>query len=191
MYKNDKASYFRDNLPYFSLWNTNNLYILCWFILYLLTCVQLIVYAINKRDLIIQLKKMTLSKSLISKGFIISGLMNASVLVFSRFFTNAVIPEYDADVMSNFGLLMILVWGLAYISVAKNYDKVKWLIGVFAIEKLIYGCIWIYWIANTNLSEVFQKDTMAGLFYSIYGINDWFFCIFFFYVYFRLMKLKN
>jgi hypothetical protein len=24
--------------------------------------------------------------------------------------------------------------GLAYISVAKNYDKVKWFVGIFAIE---------------------------------------------------------
>jgi hypothetical protein len=35
--------------------------------------------------------------------------------------------------MSNFGLLMILIWGLAYIC-CKNYDKVKWFVGIFAIE---------------------------------------------------------
>ncbi|MFT7051747.1 MAG: hypothetical protein ACJAZK_002364 [Psychroserpens sp.] len=61
----------------------------------------------------------------ISKGFIIAGLMNMSVLVFSKFFTNSVIPQSDPDVMSNFGLLMMLIWGLAYISVAKTYHNNK------------------------------------------------------------------
>jgi len=76
---------------------------------------------------------MKLKDSTITKGFIIAGLMNTSVLVFSRLFTNPTIPEFDPDVLSNFGLVMILIWGLAYLSVAKNYAKVKWLIGVFAV----------------------------------------------------------
>jgi hypothetical protein len=127
----------------------------------------------------------------ITKGFIISGLMNASVLIFSRLFTNSTIPEFDPNVLSNFGLLMIFIWGLAYISVAKNYDKVKWLVGVFAVEKFIYGCVWTNWILNNNISDVYEKDIMAGMFYSIYGINDWVFFVFFILVFFRLSKLKN
>ena len=134
---------------------------------------------------------MKVKNTTITKGFIISGLMNASVLIFSRLFTNSTIPEFDPNVMSNFGLLMILIWGLAYISVAKNYDKVKWLVGIFAIEKFIYGCVWINWILNNNISEVYEKDLMAGVFYSIYGINDWVFFIFFILVFLRLSKLKN
>ncbi|SEA68747.1 hypothetical protein SAMN05443667_10798 [Flavobacterium gillisiae] len=134
---------------------------------------------------------MTIKNTTITKGFIISGLMNASVLIFSRLFTNSTIAEFDPNVMSNFGLLMILIWGLAYISVAKSYDKVKWLVGIFAIEKLIYGCVWIHWILNNNISEVYEKDLMAGVFYSIYGINDWVFFIFFIVVFLRLSKLKD
>jgi len=134
---------------------------------------------------------MTIKNTTITKGFIISGLMNASVLIFSRLFTNSTIAEFDPNVMSNFGLLMILIWGLAYISVAKSYDKVKWLVGIFAIEKLIYGCVWIHWILNNTISEVYEKDLMAGVFYSIYGINDWVFFIFFVVVFLRLSKLKD
>jgi hypothetical protein len=134
---------------------------------------------------------MAIKSTTITKGFIISGLMNASVLIFSRLFTNSTIPEFDPNVMSNFGLLMILIWGLAYISVAKNYHTVKWLVGVFAIEKLIYGCVWINGILNNNISDVFEQDKMAGMFYSIYGINDWVFSIFFIFVFIRLSKLKN
>lgn len=134
---------------------------------------------------------MKIQDKTIAKGFVISGLMNLTVLIFSRFFTNSTIPEYDPVVMSNFGLLMIVLWGLAYISVAYNYDKVKWLVGVFAIEKSIYGYIWINWMLNNNLSEIYEKDTMAGLFYSMYGINDLVFLLFFLLVFLKLVKMKN
>ncbi len=134
---------------------------------------------------------MTIKNTTITKGFIIAGLMNATVLIFSRLFTNSTIPEFDPNVMSNFGLLMILMWGLAYMSVSKNYHKVKWLIGIFAIEKFIYGCVWTIWILKNNISEVYEKDAMAGVFYSIYGINDWVFFVFFTLVLIRLFRLKN
>ncbi|HSM63011.1 MAG TPA: hypothetical protein VK833_03635 [Gillisia sp.] len=126
---------------------------------------------------------MTIKNKTITTGFIISGLMNLTVLFFSKLFTNPTIPEYDPVVMSNFGLLMIVLWGLAYMSVAGNYQKVKWLVGVFVVEKFIYGYVWIKWILNNNISEVYEKDTMAGIFYSIYGINDWIFFGFFLFVF--------
>lgn len=134
---------------------------------------------------------MSIKSTAITKGFIISGLMNASVLIFSRLFTNATIPEFDPTVMSNFGLLMILIWGLAYISVAKKYHEVRWLVGIFAIEKLIYGLVWINWMLNNDIAAVYEKDLMAGVFYSIYGINDWVFFIFFILVFIRLSKSKD
>ena len=130
-------------------------------------------------------------KNTITKGFILSGISNiVSVLILSRFFTNEFIPKYDNVVMSNFGLLMIVVWGFAYISVAKNYSKVKWIVAVFAIEKLIYGIIWINWRLNNAVSHIFDEDIMAGVFYSIYGINDLAFFIFFTYVFVKLIKNK-
>ena len=131
---------------------------------------------------------MTIQNKTITKGFIIAGLMNLSVLIFSRLFTNSTIAEFDTEVMSNFGLLMIVLWGLAYISVAKTYQNVKWLVAVFAIEKFAYGFTWTKWILNNNLSDVYEKDTMAGLFYSIYGINDWLFFVFFLIVFIRILK---
>jgi len=131
------------------------------------------------------------TKSTITTGFIFAGLMNMSALVFSRLFTNGVIAEADPVVMSNFGLLMIVVWGLAYISVAKCYQQVKWLVGVFAVEKLIYGIAWVRWLLDNSLSEVMDKDVMAGLFFASYGVNDWIFCIFFTLVFARLAKSNN
>jgi hypothetical protein len=129
---------------------------------------------------------------IISIGFIAAAAMNISgVLIFSRFFTNSVIPESDPVVMSNFGLLMIVIWGFAYWSVSKDYNKVKWIVGVFAVEKFIYGFVWTKWLLNNDISLVYAKDTMAGIFYTIYGINDWTFFIFFAYVFFCFELAKN
>ncbi len=134
---------------------------------------------------------MTMKSKTITKGFVIAGLINMSVLVFSRFFTNPVISEFDPDVMSNFGLLMIVIWGLAYISVAKNYYNVKWLVAVFVVEKFIYGFVWIRWMLNNSVLDVFEKDKMTGIFFATYGVNDWLFFIFFLLVYIRLSVKTN
>ncbi|MBU3012887.1 hypothetical protein KO506_15860 [Polaribacter vadi] len=126
-----------------------------------------------------------------SKIFILSGLVNIiAILILSRFFTNQYIPKYDAIVMSNFGLLIIVLWGFAYISVAKSYKKVKWIVAVFAIEKLIYALIWLNWRLQNNISPIFEKDIMTGIFYSIYGINDTIFFIFFSMVFIKLFRNK-
>jgi hypothetical protein len=137
------------------------------------------------------MNNMTIEPKTITKGFIIAGLMNMSVLIFSKLFNNPVITKADPDVMSNFGLLMIVIWGLAYLCVAKTYHHVKWLVLVFAIEKLIYGIIWVRWMLNNSIADVFKKDIMAGSFFSVYGINDWLFFAFFTLVFFRLLSDKN
>ena len=134
---------------------------------------------------------MKIANTIITKGFILAGLMNSSVLIFSRLFTNTTIAEFDPIVMSNFGLLMILIWGLAYMSVAKSYLQVKWLIGVFALEKLIYAGVWSNWMLSNNLADVYAQDLMAGVFYSIYGINDWVFFAFFVFVFVQKCKVKK
>ncbi|AQS92557.1 hypothetical protein BXQ17_00085 [Polaribacter sp. BM10] len=127
--------------------------------------------------------------NIIKKGFILAGCTNiVAVLILSRLFTNETINKYDTTVMSNFGLLMIIVWGVAYLSVSKNYYKVKWLIAVFAIEKLIYSIIWIQWRLSNNVTPIFEEDKMAGIFYAIYGINDILFFVFFSYVFAKLLK---
>ncbi len=135
---------------------------------------------------------MKIQNQTITYGFIAAGLMNiGGVLTFSRFFTNTTIAAFDPDVMSNFGLLMIVIWGLAYISVAKDFEKVRWLIAVFALEKLIYGFVWAKWLLNNDLSAVYAEDSMAGIFYSIYGANDWLFFIFFCFVFVRVSLKKE
>ena len=132
-----------------------------------------------------------MNQKLIKNGFILAGLMNFSVLLFSRGFTNTAINEADPVVMSNFGLLMIVVWGLAYLAAAAVNANIKWLAGAFALEKLVYVIVWINWQLGHSLETVYSADLFAGIFYSIYGLNDFAFMGFFAWVFFIQNKQKN
>jgi len=117
-------------------------------------------------------------------GFLAAAMMNiGGVLIFSRGFTNSVINEFDPVVMSNFGLLIIVVWGLAYLGAASITAGMKWLAGAFAIEKLVYVVAWLLWFKENSLGAVYEQDLFAGIFYSIYGLNDFVFMLFFAWVF--------
>ena len=83
---------------------------------------------------------------------------------------------------------MIVLWGFVFIAVSKYFQNLKWLIAVFTLEKLIYATHWTKWMTINNLTDVFEKDKMAGIFYTIYGINDWIFFVFFLFVFIRLTR---
>ncbi|WP_320818807.1 hypothetical protein [Thalassolituus sp.] len=124
-----------------------------------------------------------MNQKLIKNGLILAALMNFSVILFSRGFTNAAINEADPVVMSNFGLVMIVMWGIAYLSAATVISNIKWVAGAFALEKLIYCVVWVKWLLGNSLEVVYSTDLFAGVFYSIYGLNDFFFMIFFAWVF--------
>lgn len=125
-----------------------------------------------------------MNRNLINKGLIAAALMNITgVLIFSRAFNNPAINNADPVVMSNFGLLMIVVWGLAYLSATSIGPNIRWLAGVFAIEKLIYVVVWVRWLSANSLTELYNKDIFAGIFYTIYGMNDLIFMLFFTYIF--------
>lgn len=125
-----------------------------------------------------------MNNTLVKNGFIAAGLMNiGGVLLFSRAFTNSAINTADPVVMSNFGLLMIVVWGLAYLGAAFIDANIKWLAGAFALEKLVYVVVWAMWLSANSLPQLYKKDAFAGAFFSIYGLNDFVFMLFFVWVF--------
>ena len=129
--------------------------------------------------------------SLIKKGFILSGIVNIlGILVFTKFFTSTAISEADSNVMSPFGLYMIMVWGLAFIAVANSFHRAKWVIAVFFIEKISYVFCWGIWMLDHDLAILFEKDVFAGTFYALYGPNDLIFFVFFMYVFFKQNSKK-
>ena len=125
-------------------------------------------------------------------GFIAAAIANFSgVLLFSKGLTNTVLMETDPVVMSSFGLIMIMVWGLAYLAAAFTQVNLKWFAAAFAIEKLVYVVCWVTWINSHSLSDVYQQDLFAGIFYSVYGVNDAIFMLFFVWVYLKGAKAST
>ncbi len=128
-----------------------------------------------------------MTDKMIYKGFLIAGLSNIlGVIIFSKTFTNDVMLTTQPDVMGYFGLISIILWGLAYLSVCKCYNQVRWLVGVFAIEKLVYVIVWLAFITSNSLSAIYEQDVLAGAFFTVYGANDFIFMLFFSFVFLRL-----
>jgi hypothetical protein len=118
----------------------------------------------------------------ISRGYVLAGAMNIlGILFFSKGFTNLYLSKLYPEIFSPFGLLMIILWGLAYIAVASHWQNLRRIAIVFSLEKLVYGLTWIFWIAQnrSDLGHVFEFAPMTALFYMIYGINDFLFMGFF------------
>src|SRR5690606_3781220 len=125
----------------------------------------------------------------ISKIFFFAGLSNIlGVLIFSKFFTNEVMMEAQPMIMGHFGLISIILWGLAYIAVRQNYASVPWLVAVFVIEKMVYVMVWVHWLFSNSLGNLYDQDTFAGLFFSIYGLNDLLFGIFFGFLFLKVRR---
>ena len=113
-------------------------------------------------------------------GFLLAGVANVGgILFFSKLFTNTAMAEASPMVMSSFGQLMISVWGFAYISVMNSYESVPWLSLLFTLEKLIYVTTWVVWFQNNDLTLLYTKDFFAGMFYTVYGLNDFLSMLFF------------
>ena len=122
------------------------------------------------------------SSQLISNGFYTAAAYNViGILTITAFFTNSMITELDPAVFSPIGLVSIILWGLAYGSVARSYSLVPGLIWVFSIEKLVYAVVWGMWISQHGhkLSSVFAVSPITAMFFSIYGVGDFAFCLFF------------
>ena len=123
---------------------------------------------------------------MVQKGFIAAGLSNIlGVTICSKAFTNDVILASQPDVMGTFGLISIVLWGFAYIAVSKSYNQVRWLVGVFVIEKLAYVIAWLILMSSRSLSSIYEQDVLAGVFYTIYGVNDFIFMLFFGFVFLK------
>jgi hypothetical protein len=118
----------------------------------------------------------------ITLGFQAAGLVNVlGVLLFSKAFTNEALISRSPAVFSRFGLVCVVLWGLAYLAVARRYPHVPLLVAVFAVEKFVYTGTWLSWISRSGaeLPRLFTESPLAATFYAIYGPNDFLFGVFF------------
>ena len=130
-------------------------------------------------------------KSIITKGFWFAGAFNViGVLVFSQVFTNSLLSSLDPAVFSWLGLVSVMLWGLAYCSVARSYPFVPYLLLVFFLEKMIYTTTWVKWLARngSTLPSLFAESPLTATFYSIYGAGDFAFGLFFLWVAIKVLQ---
>ena len=51
--------------------------------------------------------------------------------------------------------------------------------GRICIGEAGYVVVWVTWLSANSLQQLYAKDVFAGVFYSIYGLNDFVFMLFF------------
>lgn len=123
-----------------------------------------------------------MTERLIRGGFIAAGLINIlGILLVSHGITSPTLVIADPAVFSDFGIIMIMLWGAAYIGSAQVAPTLVLLPAVFALEKAAYTLNWVNWMrANGDqLPLLIEQDLLGGLFLGGYGINDGLFCLFF------------
>lgn len=122
------------------------------------------------------------TRALITYGFISAGIANIlGMLWLSKGGTDIDLSANVPVLFHGWGMLCVVLWGLAYIAVARNYHSVRALIWVFALEKLVYvvsWCVWMYQQSGT-LPYLLKNDIFEGAFMLIYGSNDALFMLFF------------
>ena len=130
----------------------------------------------------------------IQYGYMLAGAVNIlGIPVFSKLFTNDYLTQVDPETFSYISLITIMLWGLAYISVARDVEKIPAISAVFAIEKFFYSGVWICWLRNnfSELSGIYRMDRITGFFFSIYGLNDFLFGIFFLYIFILIRRSET
>ncbi len=112
-------------------------------------------------------------------GFLLAGLYNLGIIVFSRGFSN-VLGEVD-PLFGSEGAVLIALWGLAYMGLRDAYKAAPMVVGVFCVEKVFYAQHWAVWLAaeHGNLGDLFASDPMSAAFFSVYGLGDAAFAVFF------------
>ncbi len=115
--------------------------------------------------------------------FVIAGWANiVAILLATRAFTDSTISQVDPEGFSTPSLVLIMIWGTAYLAVAPRWQRLPQMCLVFAVEKLVYVVMWTQWIRHhrDQLDGVWEEDPLIALFYGGYGIVDLGFGCFFF-----------
>lgn len=72
------------------------------------------------------------------------------------------------------GLILIGLWGLAYIASAPHWQALGNLMGVFALEKSFYAVHWWLWLGDNGdrLEFLLYEDPLTAFFLGGYGAWD-------------------
>jgi len=119
----------------------------------------------------------------IENFFSLAAFFNFGIVIASKGFSDnlaKVDPLFNTKEM-----IMILLWGLAYLGTARSYTHAPAISLVFALEKLYYGIYWVHWMLvnhhYTEIRSIIEKDFLCGFFFASYGVVDFTFAFIFFY----------
>lgn len=121
-------------------------------------------------------------RTIIPLGLILAGFTNiVGVIVFTQGFTNSTAQSYMPELFSTPSLMLIMLWGLAYILLGKRYQRAPSLLLVFALEKLVYAGYWLQWFLQhpNELTQIAEHSILTATFLGIFGPVDLFFSLFF------------
>ena len=122
------------------------------------------------------------SVSLATTGFLAAAAVNiVGMLAASKLFTNPLLAANDPAVFSWLGQVAVVLWGFAYLAVARHYHRVPFLVLVFFFEKIVYVAAWLTWLSNNRqtLPQIAATSPMTARFFTAYGVGDAFFGLFF------------
>ena len=102
------------------------------------------------------------------------------VFILTKGLNAPILEDELPQLFGSFGLVSIMVWGLAYWSCRYSASFRPSIGVVFAIEKSLYVFSWVtYMWKNPPLSSILKQDFLSGLFLSIYGVVDFLYlCLF-------------
>lgn len=115
-------------------------------------------------------------------GFLAAGATNVlGITLFTQGFTSPTFATPFPDLFGFLGQIGVVLWGLAYLSVAGSWLQVPWISAVFAVEKAFYVVTWLHWLVHHHgeLPAIWKQSALTGFFYSAYGLIDLAFGLFF------------
>ena len=127
----------------------------------------------------------------ITRGFVLAGAVNVfGMLLVSKLFTNSLLSVTDPVVFSWLGQVAIVLWGLAYWAVARQYRHVPYVVVVFFIEKMVYALTWLLFLLQNgpSLTSIASESLLTAIFFGVYGAGDFAFGLFFGWVALKSLK---
>jgi hypothetical protein len=72
------------------------------------------------------------------------------------------------------GLVLIALWGLAYMAAARHWALLPGMMAVFALEKALYSTHWMLWLSDSGdrMEFLLARDPLTAFFLGGYGAWD-------------------
>lgn len=89
-------------------------------------------------------------------------------------FTNDAMFSAFPGVITPFVFVLLILWGLAFLTAANRVREMRPLVAVFLLMKVAFTASWFVWLFGpyVPLAELWDQSRLAGLFFFAYGPSD-------------------